>query len=75
METNLIFEIIKLFFYSLLIVIVSKYILVETLRKLAQVLKLKSQIVGDIAGYATSMPELLTITASSIRGLNRCKHL
>jgi len=30
---------------------------------------LKAKTVGDIAGYATSVPELLTITTSSIRGL------
>ena len=57
-------EIIKFIIYSGLIVLISKYILVTTLRKLA-----KAKTVGDIAGYATSVPELLTITTSSLRGL------
>lgn len=63
------FEIIKFFIYSSLIVIISKYILVTTLRKLAESLNLKAKIVGNIAGYATSVPEFLTITTSSLRGL------
>ena len=62
-------EIIKFIFYSALIVLISKYILVTTLRKLAESLNLKAKTVGDIAGYATSVPELLTITTSSLRGL------
>lgn len=62
-------EIIKFIFYSNLIVLISKYILVTTLRKLAESLNLKAKTVGDIAGYATSVPELLTITTSSLRGL------
>ena len=52
-----------------LIVLISKYILVTTLRKLAESLNLKAKTVGNIAGTATSVPELLTITTSSIRGL------
>ncbi len=63
-------EIIKFIIYSILIVIISKYILVSTLRKLAENLNLKAKTVGDIAGYATSVPEFLTITTSSIRGLS-----
>ena len=62
-------EVIKFIMYSILIVIISKYILVSTLRKLAENLNLKAKTVGDIAGYATSVPEFLTITTSSIRGL------
>lgn len=62
-------EIVKFIIYSALIVLISKYILVTTLRKLAESLKLKPKTVGNIAGYATSIPELLTITTSSIRGL------
>lgn len=61
-------EIIKFLFYSGLIVVISKYILVTYLRKLAESLNLKAKTVGDIAGYATSVPELLTITTSSLRG-------
>lgn len=62
-------EIIKFIFYSSLIVLISKYILVTTLRKLAESLNLKAKTVGDIAGYATSVPEFLTITTSSLKGL------
>ena len=32
-------------------------------------LKLSSKTVGEIAGYTTSVPELLTVAASSINGL------
>lgn len=63
-------EIIKFIIYSILIVLISKYILVSTLRRLAESLNLKAKTVGDIAGYATSVPEFLTITTSSLRGLS-----
>ncbi len=63
-------ELVKLVFFSSLIVFISKYFLAETIRKIANIINLKSRIAGDIAGYATSVPELLTITTSSIRGLN-----
>lgn len=66
---SLFFEIIKFIIYSGLIVLISKYILVSVLRKLAESLNLKPRIVGNIAGYATSMPELLTIGISSFNGL------
>ena len=62
-------EFIKFTIYSALIVIISKYVLVSTLRKLAEGLNLKPKTVGDVAGYATSMPELLTIGTSSFNGL------
>lgn len=62
-------EITKFIIYSILIVLISKYILVTTLRKLAESLNLKAKTVGDVAGYATSVPEFLTITTSSLRGL------
>lgn len=62
-------EIIKFIIYSGLIVLISKYVLVTTLRKLAEALNLKAKTVGDIAGYSTSVPELLTIITSSLRGL------
>lgn len=63
------FEIIKFILYAGLIVLIAKYILVVTLRKLAENLNLKPKTVGDIAGYATSVPELLTISISSFNGL------
>lgn len=62
-------EISKFIIYSSLIVVISKYILVTTLRKLAESLNLNAKTAGDIAGYATSVPEFLTITTSSLRGL------
>ena len=72
---RLLLEIIKFIGYSILIVLISKYILVRTLRKLAENLKLKAKSIGDIAGAATSMPELLTIITSNVRGLARCKYI
>lgn len=66
----MIIEILKFIIYSSLIVVISKYVLVITLRKLAESLNLKSRTVGNIAGYATSVPEFLTIITSSIRGLS-----
>jgi len=62
-------EILRFIIYSSIIVIISKYILVATLRKLAETLNLKPKTVGDVAGYATSMPELLTVVVSSFNGL------
>ena len=66
----MLWEIIQFLFYTGLIVVISKYVLVRTLRSLAENLKLKPKTVGDIAGVATSVPELLTISASSLSGLN-----
>ena len=63
-------EFIKFVIYSILIVLISKYILVVTIRKLAECLKIKPNIIGDITGVSTSVPELLTITESSIRGFS-----
>lgn len=66
---ELLWEIIQFVVYTGLIVLISKYVLVKTLRNLAENLKLKSKTVGNIAGIATSVPELLTICASSYSGL------
>ena len=66
---ELLWEIVQFAFYSGLIVLISKYILVRTLRSLAENLNLKPKTVGDVAGVATSVPELLTIGAASINGL------
>lgn len=63
------FEIIKFLIYSFLIVIIAKYILVKILRKLAESLNLSAKAVGNIAGIATSIPELLTVSFSAIAGL------
>ncbi len=63
------YELIKFVIYTGGIIVISKYVLVTTLRKLAENLELKAKTVGNIAGAATSVPELLTITISSMRGL------
>lgn len=62
-------EIIKFLIYSLLIVVISKYILVKLLRKLAESLNLSAKAVGNITGIATSIPELLTVSFSAVAGL------
>ena len=66
---ELLYEIIQFALYTAIIVLISKYILVKTLRNLAENLKLKSKTVGNITGIATSVPELLTICVSSYSGL------
>lgn len=66
---ELLYEIIQFIVYTVLIVLISKYVLVKTLRNLAENLKLKPKTVGNIAGIATSVPELLTICVSSYSGL------
>ena len=66
---KLLLEIVQFVVYSGLIVLISKYILVRALRSLAENLNLKPKTVGDIAGIATSVPELLTIGAASMKGL------
>lgn len=66
---ELFLEILQFMVYTGLIVIISKYVLVKTLRNLAENLRLKPKTVGNIAGVATSVPELLTIGASSYNGL------
>ena len=63
-------EIVKFLICLAFIILISKYILVVILRKLAESLNLKPKTVGNIAGYATSVPELLTITISSFKGLS-----
>lgn len=62
-------EIIKFLIYSFLIVLISKYILVKLLRMLAESLNLSAKTVGNIAGCATSVPELLTVGFSVFAGL------
>lgn len=65
----MIIEIIKFIIYSFLIVIIAKYILVKLLRRLAEALNLSAKTVGNIAGIATSIPELLTVSFSALAGL------
>lgn len=64
----MIIELIKFFVFALLIVLIAKYILVKVLRNLAQVLNLNPKTVGNIAGVATSIPELLTVSFSAVTG-------
>ena len=65
----MIVEILKFIVYSSLIVLISKFLLVRILRNLAENLNLRANIVGNIAGIATSIPEFLTVTISSFTGL------
>ncbi len=65
----LLIEIIKFLIYSIVIVVISKYALVRILRKLGKLLKLKPKVIGNIAGIATSIPELLTVSFSALTGL------
>lgn len=60
---------LKFIICSILIVIISKNILATTLRKLAQRMNLKSKTVGNIAGIATSVPELLSLGIAGFTGL------
>lgn len=65
---NLLLELIKFIILSLGIVVIAKYLLVPVLRKISELLKLGPKATGNIAGFATSVPELLTVTFSSIAG-------
>lgn len=66
---NLIFEFLKFIIFSLGIVIISKYLLVPILRKISTILNLSARARGNIAGFATSVPELLTVCFSASSGL------
>lgn len=61
-------EIIKFIICSILIVIIAKYLLITVLRKLSESLDLNSKTIGNIAGLATSVPELLTVSFSAFAG-------
>lgn len=66
---ELLLEIVKFIIYSMVIVLVSKYALVKILRKMGEILNLKPKVIGNIAGVATSIPELLTVSFSALTGL------
>lgn len=66
---NLLIECVKFLIYSILIVLISKYILVKILRAIGRLLNLKPKVIGNIAGIATSIPELLTVSFSAWTGL------
>ena len=65
----MIVEFIKLGICSVLIVLISKYILANSLRNLAKAIEIKPKTIGNISGMATSIPELLTTTISGFKGL------
>jgi len=66
---NLIFEFFKFIVFSLGIVIISKYLLVPILRNISAILDFSARARGNIAGFATSVPELLTVCFSASSGL------
>ena len=68
-KMEIIWKFILFIFYSSLIVVISKYLLVPVLRKLAESLNLKPKTVGIITGIATSVPELLTVSFAALTGL------
>ena len=65
---NLTIEIAKFTLLSLGIVIIAKYLLVPVLRKISQILNVGPKASGNIAGFATSVPELLTVAFSASAG-------
>ncbi len=65
----MIIEFVKLIIYAIGIVLIAKYILVKVLRNLAETIGLSPKMVGNIAGVATSVPELLTVCFSASTGL------
>ena len=66
---KMILEFIKFFILSILIVLITKYILIKIIRNLAKLMKLKPKTVGIIAGASTSIPELLTVSFSAFSRL------
>lgn len=68
-------ELGKFIVFSLAIVAISKYILVPVLRKLAESINLKAKTVGNIAGIATSVPELLSVSFAAVTRFIRNKYL
>ncbi len=65
---SLFFELAKFVILSLGIVVISKYLLVPVLRRISGLLNLGPKATGNIAGFATSVPELLTVTFSASVG-------
>lgn len=66
---EILLEFIKFIILAFIIVIIAKYILVGLLRRLAETLGLKPRTVGNITGFATSVPEILTVSFSTGTGL------
>ena len=69
MGMSLLWEMVLFVFYSFMIVVISKYILVPVIRRLAESVNLKAKTVGNLAGIATSVPELLSVSFASVAGL------
>lgn len=65
---NLFFELVKFIILSLGIVVIAKYLLVPLLRRISELLSLGAKATGNIAGFATSVPELLTVAFSASSG-------
>lgn len=65
---SLLLELGKFIVLSLGIVIIAKYLLVPVLRKISLLLNLGPKASGNIAGIATSVPELLTVVFSAFAG-------
>lgn len=66
---EILLEFTKFIFLAFIIVMIAKYILVGLLRRLAETLGLKPRTVGNITGFATSVPEILTVSFSTGTGL------
>lgn len=66
---SLILNLTEFVIYSILIVLVTKRFLIKALRQLASALDLDSKTVGDIAGVSTSMPELISVFFTSLKGM------
>lgn len=65
---NLFLELVKFIVLSLGIVAIAKYLLVPILRRISDLLNLGPKATGNIAGFATSVPELLTVAFSASAG-------
>ncbi len=66
---DLIIKLIEFIIYSIVIVIITKKFLINALRTLASALDLDSKAVGDIAGVATSMPEIISVFFTALKGM------
>ena len=62
-------KLVEFVIYSILIVFITKNFLIKILRTLAGVLDLDSKVVGDITGFATSMPELISVFFTALEGM------
>ena len=63
------FKLIEFIIYSMLVVLITKNFLIKILRTLANTFNLDSKVVGDITGFATSMPELISVCFTALAGM------